>query len=168
MKTEEEDNDVQLQTRQEMQQQCSKALEVALKENVALAKEYQTLQTSYLDEKDKLMINYESRIKMEATMRDYLQISVLQSRMHRALVEFFKQRGLYNQAGLARFQAASQENAQKILAVQEEMSKTIQHISAFLTSLTDGSPREDSKENKQSISHAETKDRQSHTVHITV
>lgn len=38
--------------------------------------------------------------------------------MHRALVEFFKQRGLYNQAGLAHFQAASQENAQKILAVQ--------------------------------------------------
>ncbi|XP_075682416.1 coiled-coil domain-containing protein 178 [Rhinoderma darwinii] len=168
MKTEDEDNNVELQIRQKMQKQSSEALDTALKENVALARAYQTLQTSYLDEKDKLMVNYESRIKMEATLRDYLQISVLQSRMHRALVEFFKQRGLYNQAGLARFQAASQENAQKILAVQEEMSKTIQHISAFLTSLADGSPREDGKENKQSISHVETKDRQSHTVHITV
>ncbi|XP_069587368.1 coiled-coil domain-containing protein 178 [Ranitomeya imitator] len=168
MKTEDEDNNLQLQRRRKMQKESSKALETALKENVALAKEYQTLQAGYLDEKDKLMVNYESRIKMEATQRDYLQISVLQSRMHRAMVEFFKQRGLYNQAGLARFQAASQGNAQKILAVQEEMSKTIQHISAFLTSLTDGSPREDGKENKQSISHAETKDRQSHTVHITV
>ncbi|XP_069813749.1 coiled-coil domain-containing protein 178 isoform X2 [Dendropsophus ebraccatus] len=168
MKTEGEDNDVQIQIRQKTQKQSSKALDAVLKENVALAKEYQMLQTSCLDEKDKLMVNYENRINMEATLRDYLQISVLQSRMHRALVEFFKQRGLYNQAGLARFQAASHENAQKILAVQEEMSKTIQHISAFLTSLTDGSPREDSKENKQSILHAETKDRQSHTVHITV
>ncbi|KAM3928091.1 coiled-coil domain-containing protein 178 [Leptodactylus fuscus] len=168
MKTEDEDNDVQLQIRQKMQKHSSEALETAVKENVSLAKEYKMLQTSYLDEKDKLMVSYESRIKMEATLRDYLQMSVLQSRMHRALVEFFKQRGLYNQAGLATFQAASQENAQKILAVQEEMSKTIQHISAFLTSLTDGSPREDGKENKQSISHAETKDRQSHTVHITV
>ncbi|KAG8570933.1 hypothetical protein GDO81_011473 [Engystomops pustulosus] len=168
MKTEDEDNNVQLQIRQKMQKQSSDNLETALKENVALAKEYRILQSNYLDEKDKLMVNYESRIKMEATLRDYLQISVLQSRMHRALVEFFKQRGLYNQAGLASFQAASQENAQKILAVQEEMSKTIQHISAFLTSLTDGSPREDGKENKQSISHAERKDRQSHTVHITV
>ncbi|XP_056377774.1 coiled-coil domain-containing protein 178 isoform X2 [Hyla sarda] len=168
MKTEDEDSVVQLQIRQKMQAQSSKALDTALKENVALAKEYQILQTSFLDEKDKLMVNYEKRIKMETTRRDYLQISVLQSRMHRALVEFFKQRGLYNQAGLARFQAASQENAHKILAVQEEMSKTIQHVSAFLTSLTDGSPREDDNENKQSISHAETKDRQSHTVHITV
>ncbi|XP_044150341.1 coiled-coil domain-containing protein 178 [Bufo gargarizans] len=168
MKTEDEDNDVQMRIRQQMQKQSSKALKTALEENVALAKEYQTLQTSYLDEKDKLMVKYESRVNLEATLRDYLQISVLQSRMHRALVEFFKQRGLYNQAGLARFQAASQENAQKILAVQEEMSKTILHISASLTSLTDGSPREDGKENKQSISHAETKDRQSHTVHITV
>ncbi|XP_068093421.1 coiled-coil domain-containing protein 178 isoform X2 [Hyperolius riggenbachi] len=168
MKREDEDHNIQLQIRQKMQKQGTVALETALHENAALADEYKSLQNSYLDEKDKQMVTYESRLKMESTMRDYLQISVLQSRMHRALVEFFKQRGLYNQAGLARFQAASQENAQKILAVQEEMSKTIQHISAFLTSLTDGSPREDGKENKQSISHAETKDRQSHTVHITV
>ncbi|XP_040289322.1 coiled-coil domain-containing protein 178 isoform X2 [Bufo bufo] len=123
MKTEDEDNDVQMRIRQQMQKQSSKALKTALEENVALAKEYQTLQTSYLDEKDKLMVKYESRVNLEATLRDYLQ---------------------------------------------EEMSKTILHISASLTSLTDGSPREDGKENKQSISHAETKDRQSHTVHITV
>ncbi|XP_072267371.1 coiled-coil domain-containing protein 178 isoform X2 [Pyxicephalus adspersus] len=168
MEREDEDHTIQLQIRQKIQKQSTAALEEALKENTTLAKEYKTFQSNYLDEKDKLMQNYESRLRTEATIRDYLQISVLQSRMHRALVEFFKQRGLYNQAGLARFQAASQENAQKILAVQEEMSKTIQHISAFLTSLTDGSPREDGKENKQSISRAETKDRESHTVHITV
>lgn len=168
MKREDEDYNIQLQTRQKVQKQSIAALEAALTENTTLASEYKTFQESYLDEKDKLLVNYESRLRREATIRDYLQISVLQSRMHRALVEFFKQRGLYNQAGLAHFQAASQENSQKILAVQEEMSKTIQHISAFLTSLTDGSPREDGKENKQSISHAETKDRESHTVHITV
>ncbi|XP_075172474.1 coiled-coil domain-containing protein 178 isoform X2 [Anomaloglossus baeobatrachus] len=118
MKTEDEENNLQLQIRRKVQNQSSKALEIALKENVAVAKEYQTLQSSYLDEKDKLMVNYETRINMEAAQRDYLQISVLQSRMHRAMVEFFKQRGLYSQAGLARFQAASQGNAQKILAVQ--------------------------------------------------
>ncbi|XP_063779738.1 coiled-coil domain-containing protein 178 isoform X2 [Pseudophryne corroboree] len=162
------DYDLQMKIRQEAQKQSLGALQAALDENAALVKEYQTLQTSYLDEKDKQLGIFESRLSMEATVRDYLQISVLQSRMHQALVEFFKQQGLYNQAGLARFQAASQENAQKILDVQEEMSKTIQHISAFLTSVTDGSPREDSKENKQSIWHAETKDRESHTVHITV
>uniref|UniRef100_A0A8D2NRA4 Uncharacterized protein n=1 Tax=Zosterops lateralis melanops TaxID=1220523 RepID=A0A8D2NRA4_ZOSLA len=50
---------------------------------------------------------------------------------------------LSSQAGLARIQAASQENAQKILAVQGELSKAIQHITAFLRSLTDGLPTSD-------------------------
>ncbi|MEE6464089.1 hypothetical protein FKM82_006170, partial [Ascaphus truei] len=165
---EEEDSEIELQNRQKHLNQSNVALETSLYENLMLAKEYQTLQTCYLDEKDKLMCDYEKRVNMEATLRDYLQISALQSRMHRALGEFFKQRGLYSQAGLAKFQAASQENAQKILAVQEEMSKTIQHVSAFLSSLADGSPSEDSKANNQSISDAETKDRKSHTVQITV
>ncbi|KAM8967622.1 coiled-coil domain-containing protein 178 isoform 2-T2 [Pelodytes ibericus] len=168
MQNDKEDNDVQLQHRLKTLRQSKESLMLLLTENTMLAKEYQTLQTYYLDKQDKLMVIYEDKLKMENTLRDYLQISVLQSRMHRALVEFFKQRGLYNQAGLAKFQAASQENAQKILAVQEEMSKTILHISAFLTSLTDGSPTDDNKENNQSISDAETKDKKSHTVQITV
>ncbi|XP_050798039.1 coiled-coil domain-containing protein 178-like [Gopherus flavomarginatus] len=88
--------------------------------------------------------------------------------MHRALVEYFKQRGLYSQAGLAKFQAASHENAQKILAVQGELSKTIQHISAFLHSLTDGSSTEDDNANNQCLLDAEVKDKKSHTVQITV
>ncbi|KYO26160.1 hypothetical protein Y1Q_0003902 [Alligator mississippiensis] len=88
--------------------------------------------------------------------------------MHRALVEYFKQRGLYSQAGLAKFQAASHENAQKILAVQGELSKTIQHIAAFLHSLTDGSSTKDGSANNQCILDAEIKDKKSHTVQITV
>ncbi|XP_053323434.1 coiled-coil domain-containing protein 178 [Spea bombifrons] len=168
VQTGKEDYEIQMQNRRKTLKQSKEALMSSLNENKMLAKEYETLQSCYMNEQDKLMSSYEERLKMETALRDYLQISVLQSRMHRALVEFFKQRGLYSQAGLAKFQAASRENAQKILAVQEEMSKAIQHISAFLTSLTDGSPRDDSKENNQSISDAETKDKKSHTVQITV
>ncbi|CAH2285061.1 Hypothetical predicted protein [Pelobates cultripes] len=102
----------------DQEKKITETLMASLHENRMLAKEYKTLQSCYLDEQDKLMSVYEERLKMEITLRDYLQISVLQSKMHRALLEFFKQRGLYNQAGLATFQAASQENAQKILAVQ--------------------------------------------------
>lgn len=51
------------------------ALEAALTENTALASEYKTFQESYLDEKDKYMVNYESRLRIEATIRDYLQVS---------------------------------------------------------------------------------------------
>uniref|UniRef100_A0A8C5WGZ9 Coiled-coil domain-containing protein 178 n=1 Tax=Leptobrachium leishanense TaxID=445787 RepID=A0A8C5WGZ9_9ANUR len=165
---ENENYQMQIQHKQEMEKKSRESLMASLNENKLLSEEYQMLQTCFLDEQDKLMSIYEERLRMEATLRDYFQISMLQNRMHRALLEFFKQRGLYNQAGLARFQAASQENAQKILAVQEEMSKTILHISAFLSSLTDGSPRDDSRENNQSISDAETKDKKSHTVQITV
>lgn len=50
------------------------ALEAALKENTSLAQEFKTFQTNYLDEKEKLMVNYESRLRMEATIRDYLQV----------------------------------------------------------------------------------------------
>ncbi|XP_041885050.1 coiled-coil domain-containing protein 178 [Corvus kubaryi] len=78
------------------------------------------------------------------------------------------QGGLSSQAGLARIQAASQENAQKILAVQGELSKAIQHITAFLRSLTDGSPTTDNNANNQCILDAEIKDKKSHTVQITV
>ncbi|XP_053105015.1 coiled-coil domain-containing protein 178 isoform X2 [Hemicordylus capensis] len=67
------------------------------------------------------------------------KLSRLQSKMHGVLVECFKLRGLYSQAGLAKFQAASHENVQKILAVQGRLSKTIQHTTTFLKSLTDGS-----------------------------
>ncbi|XP_048142865.1 coiled-coil domain-containing protein 178 [Corvus hawaiiensis] len=78
------------------------------------------------------------------------------------------QGGLSSQAGLARIQTASQENAQKILAVQGELSKAIQHITAFLRSLTDGSPTTDNNANNQCILDAEIKDKKSHTVQITV
>ncbi|XP_018123458.1 coiled-coil domain-containing protein 178 isoform X1 [Xenopus laevis] len=158
LQMEKKDNETQIHTRQENEKQIKALLEASIQENVKLAKEYQTLQMHSLNEKDKLMVAYDKRLKMEASLRDYLQISVLQSRMHRALVEFFKQRGLYNQAGLASFQAASQENALKILAVQEAMSQTIQHVAAFLTSLAGGLPSEEAKENNQPVSDAETKD----------
>ena len=46
------------------------------------------------------------------------QLWGLQSRMRLALAAYLRLRGLHGQAGLARIQAASQENAQKILAVQ--------------------------------------------------
>jgi len=48
------------------------------------------------------------------------------------------------------------------------LSKAIQHTTAFLHSLTDGSPAVDNNANKQCILDAEIKDKKSHTVQITV
>ncbi|XP_044861970.1 coiled-coil domain-containing protein 178 isoform X1 [Mauremys mutica] len=157
-----------LWTRQKNLEEMKITLEQMIKENLWLSQEYQIFQKYYLNDKENLMDLYDDRVKVEAAVRDHQQLSVLQSRMHRALVEYFKQRGLYSQAGLAKFQAASHENAQKILAVQGELSKTIQHITAFLHSLTDGSSTEDDNANNQCLLDAEVKDKKSHTVQITV
>ncbi|XP_073187383.1 LOW QUALITY PROTEIN: coiled-coil domain-containing protein 178 [Lepidochelys kempii] len=157
-----------LWTRQKNLEDMKITLEQMIKENLRLAQEYQIFQKYYLNDKEYLMDLYDDRVKMEAAVRDQQQLSVLQSRMHKALVEYFKQRGLYSQAGLAKFQAASHENAQKILAVQGELSKTIQHITAFLHSLTDGSSTKDDNANNQCLLDAEVKDKKSHTVQITV
>ncbi|XP_052559839.1 coiled-coil domain-containing protein 178 isoform X2 [Tympanuchus pallidicinctus] len=157
-----------LQTRKKDLKNSEANLEQIIRENLLLAKEYQMSQKCYLNCKEGLTELYDSRIKVEDSFRDHQQLWVLQSRMRRALAAYLRLRGLHGQAGLARIQAASQENAQKILAVQGELSRAIQHITAFLHSLTDGSATIDNNANNQCILDGETKDKKSHTVQITV
>nr|XP_008113111.1 PREDICTED: coiled-coil domain-containing protein 178 isoform X3 [Anolis carolinensis] len=111
----------------------------ATDENLRLAQEYQMLQLCYLNRKNELMDFYEHKVQAEAALRDQQQFSRLQRKLHRALVKYFKLRALHSQAGLAKFQAASHENAQKILAVQRGLSEAVGHADIFLKSLTDGS-----------------------------
>ncbi|XP_052644523.1 coiled-coil domain-containing protein 178 isoform X1 [Harpia harpyja] len=157
-----------LQIRKKNLKDSKAALEQIMKENLWLAQEYQIFQNYYLNSKEDLTELYDNRIRVEAAIRDHQQLRALQRRLRGALVARWSRRGLSIQAGLARIQAASQENAQKILAVQGELSKAIQHITAFLRSLTDGSPTTDNNANNQCILDAETKDKKSHTVQITV
>ncbi|XP_054841529.1 coiled-coil domain-containing protein 178 [Eublepharis macularius] len=128
-----------LWTRQKNLKQKKTGLDDAMEENLRLAQEYQMLQLCYLNSKDKLMDHCNYTVRAEAALRDKQQLSRLQSKMHKVLVEYFKLRGLYSQAGLAKFQAVSHENVQKILAVQGGMSTTVQNTNTFLKSLTDGS-----------------------------
>ncbi|XP_066480519.1 coiled-coil domain-containing protein 178 [Tiliqua scincoides] len=111
---------------------------IDLEENLRLAQEYQMLQICFLNDKNKLMDILDYKIRTEEALRDQKQLSRLQSKMHRVLLECFKLRGLHSQAGLAKFQAASHEDVQKILAVQGGLSETVQHTNVFLKSLTDG------------------------------
>ncbi|XP_031468713.1 coiled-coil domain-containing protein 178 isoform X1 [Phasianus colchicus] len=157
-----------LQTRKKDLKNSEANLEQVIRENLLLSQEYQMSQKCYLNCKEDLTELYDSRIKVENSFRDHQQLWVLQSRMRRALAAYLRLRGLHGQAGLARIQAASQENAQKILAVQGELSRAIQHITAFLHSLTDGSATIDNNANNQCILDGETKDKKSHTVQITV
>ncbi|XP_077208613.1 coiled-coil domain-containing protein 178 isoform X2 [Paroedura picta] len=128
-----------LWTRQKNLKQKKTGLDNAMEENLRLAQEYQMLQICYLNSKDKLMDLCNNKVRAEGALRDKQQLSRLQSKMHKVLVEYFKLRGLYSQAGLAKFQAVSHENVQKILAVQGGLSMAVHNTNTFLTSLTDGS-----------------------------
>ncbi|XP_072426553.1 uncharacterized protein ccdc178 isoform X3 [Chiloscyllium punctatum] len=100
--------------------------------------------------------------------RQEVRLSVLQTRMHKALVEYSKQQGLYSQAGLAKSLALSNENARTIITVQAKMSKSIQRISAFLQSLADSCETKNDTANKHSNQDGVIKDKKSQAVQITV
>ncbi|XP_034285591.1 coiled-coil domain-containing protein 178 isoform X4 [Pantherophis guttatus] len=115
------------------------SLNDVLDENLRLAREYQMLQICYLNDKNQLMDFYDHKSRAEAALRDQQQLSQLQKKLHKLLVEYFKLQALYNQAKLGKLQAASHETVQKILAVKEGLSETVQNTNTFLKSLTDGS-----------------------------
>ncbi|XP_069047592.1 coiled-coil domain-containing protein 178 isoform X2 [Lepisosteus oculatus] len=145
------------------------ALKKGLRENVDLAQEYKDLQRALLIAKTEAVAVHSEKNRMEASFQDHKQLSLLQRRMHKALEEYFKQRSLYSQAGLATFQALSNENSKKIVAIQEDLSKAIQRISAFLHSLTDDSTTTDNAApNKHPGSDVVLKHKKKPAVQITV
>ncbi|XP_064791072.1 coiled-coil domain-containing protein 178-like isoform X1 [Oncorhynchus masou masou] len=126
-------------TRQQHMEETKSDLKVALRENVELAHEYRALQNVLMIVKQGAVGVFDERNRAEASFYDHKQISLLQKRMHKAVVKYFRQRSLYSQAELARFQTLSNENNQNIKTVQEELSEAIRRISAFLHSLADDS-----------------------------
>lgn len=161
----EDENQKLLLNRKEKSKEIRDKLASALWENEARASQYMQLQGTYLEMKDKLANIYDDRLKTEESIKNDLQLSALQTRMHKAMVDYSKQRGLYSQAELATFQALSLENAQKIIAVQGDMAKSIQRVSTFLQSLTDSCDLKDDAENNLC---GIIKDKKSHRVQVTV
>ncbi|XP_068422803.1 coiled-coil domain-containing protein 178 [Clinocottus analis] len=119
------------------------ALILALKENQRLAIEYEGLQTILMEAKLEAVSALNEKNLAHRSLHYYTQLSLLQKRMHKALVKYFKQRSLYNQAELDRCQALSQETNQKIQTAEEGLSAEIQLIAAFLQCLTDDSTTTD-------------------------
>lgn len=67
-----------------------------------------------------------------------LQLQSLQKRMHAALQEYYKLRGLYNQTELANMEQESQQNAVKVGKLQGEMDSALDTIAGFLHNQLDG------------------------------
>ncbi|KAK2870343.1 hypothetical protein Q8A67_024735 [Cirrhinus molitorella] len=114
-------------------------LQEALKANLKLAQEYQELQKALMIARHEAVCVFDRRNRAEAYIHDHKQLSLLQKRMHKAMLKYFKHRSVYSQAELARFQTLSNQNNQKMKALQEELSNAIQRLSEFLLSLTDDS-----------------------------
>uniref|UniRef100_UPI0037E7D7DF coiled-coil domain-containing protein 178 n=1 Tax=Semicossyphus pulcher TaxID=241346 RepID=UPI0037E7D7DF len=129
--------------RQKEMEDTKDALKTALQENKQLASEYEGLKKILLEAKQEAVSSFRDKNHADESFHYYTQLSLLQKRMHKALVKYFKQRSLYSQAELDRCQALSQETDQKIKTAQGGLSGGIQLISAFLQTLTDDSTTSD-------------------------
>ncbi|XP_068604973.1 coiled-coil domain-containing protein 178 [Brachionichthys hirsutus] len=115
------------------------ALKFALMENKQLASRYEALQKILMEAKKEAVSSLTEKIHTHKHLLYYTKLSLLQKRMHKALVKYFKQRSLCSQGELDWCQALSRETNQKIKTAQEGLSGEIQLISTFLSSLTDDS-----------------------------
>ncbi|XP_056149221.1 coiled-coil domain-containing protein 178 [Lampris incognitus] len=125
--------------RQQTMEELKEGLEDALRENAALAQEYTRLQEATALAREEALCVLDKRNQTQGTFNYYTRLSSLQKTMHKALVKYFEQRDLHNQAELEQCQALSQDNDQRMKHVQEEMSEAIDHLSGFIRSLTDDS-----------------------------
>ncbi|XP_029308732.1 coiled-coil domain-containing protein 178 isoform X2 [Cottoperca gobio] len=136
--------------RKKEMEDTKEALKIALRENKQLASEYEGLKKILMEAKQEAVSALNEKNHAHKSFHYYTQLSLLQKRMHKALVKYFKQRSLYSQAELDRCQALSQDTDQKIKTAQEGLSTDLQLISAFLQSLTDDSTTtDDAGVNKQ-------------------
>ncbi|KAL2097790.1 hypothetical protein ACEWY4_006997 [Coilia grayii] len=145
-----EAHEILLKERRATMHEIKANLREALQENVTLAHEYRDLQKALMNAKREAVFIFDQKNRAEISFQDRKQLSLLQKRMHKAMVKYFNHRSLHSQAELAYFQTLSNAYNQKITTVQEELSKTIQRLSAFLHSLTDDSTTTGDDANKQS------------------
>ncbi|KAG7214765.1 hypothetical protein INR49_010657 [Caranx melampygus] len=136
--------------RKKEMEDTKEALKIALKENKQLASNYESLKKILMKAKQEAVTALSKRNHVHRSFNYYTELSLLQKRMHKALVKYFKQRSLNSKAELDLCQALSQETNQKIKTAQEGLSEEIQLISVFLQSLTDDSTTtDDAGVNKQ-------------------
>ncbi|XP_074507602.1 coiled-coil domain-containing protein 178 isoform X1 [Sebastes fasciatus] len=136
--------------RKKEMEDTKEALKISLEENKRLASEYEGLQKILMEARQEAASALSEKNHVHRFFHYYTQLSLLQKRMHKALVKYFKQRSLYSQAELDRCQALSQETDQKIKTAQEGLSAEIHLISAFLRSLTDDSTTTEGEQTSRS------------------
>jgi len=62
----------------------------------------------------------------------FFQLFVLQGRMREALEYFYRLRGLQSKADIAEFELKCIDNGDKLVTLQSDMMRVIEHINRFL------------------------------------
>ncbi|XP_073797179.1 coiled-coil domain-containing protein 178 isoform X2 [Danio rerio] len=114
--------------RQAVMKDTEANLRKALKDNLKLAQEYQELQRALMMSRQDVLCVFDGRNRAEASILDHKQLSLLQKRMHKAMLKYFKHRSVYSQAELARFQTLSNQNNQKMKALQVNNRTDSDHL----------------------------------------
>ncbi|VDH89051.1 Hypothetical predicted protein [Mytilus galloprovincialis] len=106
--------------------------------NKELASKYRQLQNEHMIVKDKMMNNFDDRVKIEAQIKDTTQLQALQRRMHVAMLAYLKYRGLYNRSELDRMETETDQNSEQVQHLQVKMDDAIKQITEFLQTQVQG------------------------------
>lgn len=107
-------------------------VKTALSENKKLAVVYQRLQNTLLNNRAALLRLVERRVNNEHSLKDHRELFVLQGRMREALEYFYRLRGLQSKADIAEFELKCIDNGDKLVTLQSDMMRVIEHINRFL------------------------------------
>nr|XP_009861454.2 coiled-coil domain-containing protein 178-like isoform X1 [Ciona intestinalis] len=110
-----------------------------MEKNKMLAQRYRELQSEHIDLKNRLMDLYDSKVKLETSIKDHKQLVTLQEKLNVALKQYYHDRGEFNKAGLEKFHVRSHDNTDKMSKVQGGLEVALDNISLFLKSQIDGS-----------------------------
>lgn len=106
--------------------------------NKELASKYRQLQNEHMIVKDKMMNNFDDRVKIEVQIKDTTQLQALQRRMHVAMLAYLKYRGLYNRSELDRMETETDQNSEQVQHLQVKMDDAIKQITEFLQTQVQG------------------------------
>ncbi|XP_052059765.1 coiled-coil domain-containing protein 178-like isoform X2 [Mytilus californianus] len=106
--------------------------------NKELASKYRRLQNEHMIVKDKMMNNFDDRVKIEVQIKDTTQLQALQRRMHVAMLAYLKYRGLYNRSELDRMETETDQNSEQVQHLQVKMDEAIKQITEFLQTQVQG------------------------------
>ncbi|KAL3868233.1 hypothetical protein ACJMK2_041064 [Sinanodonta woodiana] len=132
IKTNESNHKQFMEDRNKVKQALEEKKKKDLQTNKDLASRYRTLQNEHMNFKDNLLNNFEEKVKLENDIKDCRQLHALQRKMHCAMLEYLKLRGVYNKSELNRMEEESSTNAVRISELQSEMDSALESITNFL------------------------------------